>query len=71
MPDLKTVLFEHAKDYYEKWQRFKKLLGEKNEMTIKCQNKYYGCDFVIRDSGLKEEYEAWLLNKEKGSEEDA
>ena len=71
MPDLKTVLFEHARDYYNKYQTFKSWLGEKNETTIQCENKYYGCHFVIRDSGLEAEYEAWLKEQEKGSEENA
>lgn len=71
MPDLKTVLFEHAKDYREKWQNFMQLLGEKNDTTIRCQNKYYGCLLVIRDSGLEAEFEAWLKKQEEGSEKDA
>ena len=65
MPELKIILFEHAKDYYEKWQGFKRFLGEKNEMTIKCENKYYGCHLVIAHSGLEPEYENRLQNQRK------
>ena len=65
MPELKTVLFEHAKDYHEKWKEFERRLGKNHIMTIKCQNKYYGCHLVIVRSGLAPEYEEWLENQRK------
>ena len=68
MPDLKTTLFEHAKDYYEKWKEFQRRLGKNHVMTIKCQNKYYGCHLVLIRSGLEPEYEIWLKEQKEGSE---
>lgn len=65
--DLKQVLFEHTKKFYERYQEFKKLFGENNETTIKCKNKYYGCHLVVVRSGLEDEYESWL-KQQQGSE---
>lgn len=66
--DLKQCLFEHARKYQERYETFKRLLGENHEATIKNQYKYLGCYFVLSESGLLEEYETWLKNQEKGSE---
>lgn len=68
--DLKLCLFQHAKDYYEKYIFFKQTLGEKNEMTIQCENKYYGCHLVICHSGLEDEYNKWLETVKEGDETD-
>ncbi len=62
--DLKQCLFEHAKKYHERYVTFKSVLGADNEMTIKCENKYLGCYFVICDSELLEEYQQWLKREE-------
>lgn len=66
--DLKQVLFEHTKKFYERYQAFKDLLGEKNETTIRCENKYYGCHLVIVRGGLEDEYEHWLKEQQQGRE---
>lgn len=71
MPDLKEVLFHHAFDYYTKYQNFKHILGEKNELTIQCENKWYGCSFVIRDSGLEAEYDEWVKKQKNRSGKNA
>lgn len=68
MPEsnLKQCLFENTRKYHERYVTFKKLLGATHEVTIKSENKYLGCYFTICDSGLLEEYETWVKEKEKG-----
>lgn len=66
--DLKLCLFKQTKRFYERYQAFKDLLGEKNETTIQCENKYYGCHLVIVSGGLEDEYESWLKEQQQGSE---